>query len=818
MVQPKAYVEEIQQQIYDSRNTRLWVDSVHMLATISESIFSRSAHFILELLQNAEDAGSTQNTNLGKIEFRTSPDRVKVSHNGSPFTYSDVDAICGIRSNKKPEEGTLGYLGIGFKSVFKVSNRPEIHSGGFHFKFAKTAYTDPENQPWQIIPIWVDHSLESTEDALTTFILPFRSSDAYHQTLEELRKLDVHVFLFLRWLRKLTIIDEVSGQTKVIENLGERDNIITLKKDRDEPQCFAIFRRDSLVPEEVASDPALEFYKRQKVKQRQVVLAFGIDDSVNLKPIDDASALGSVASFLPLLEERSGAKFLIQADFLVQPGREAIQYELSWNRWLVSEAAEAAKEAINEFKKHPKWNRQFLSVFNFEPHWGQAPFEKLFRPCLHEPLISYLQSADIYPTSSGTHVKPELAVQPEGKLKELLDDADLPLIFFGETDLCLADPNLNIDMIPDEVLNCVKRVSFKQVVHNKPLLDSKTKAKGHIGWFIKLYSALAETDQSFKYDNWRDSRGRFRAYESPIYVLSVNGTIESANKVYLGPVPREVLQLRKQFPVVDGLLCSYKLIHPKLQSPRLEDFFEERTHVQRIDYDRICREVFLPKVVINSVPPPPSELIAYTRLLQKGPAVHDRIWVVTKGENIKPSEQTFLGAGYSPSENWEKNAKYCPQMDFVSTQYLSGVPQAEVPAWKEFFQRVGVKEQADNPYVATFAMLFVEGKMASELVDFIPKDRQKQGYDREATRSTDGSTVYIEIKGQKKHGPVELDGNEPKAATDAKKKNQPFWLCIVPGIPENPELWVIEDPISIGAYNVVTIDVSNWKMAGRRLV
>ena len=57
-----------------------------------------------------------------------------------------------------------------------------------------------------------------------------------------------------------------------------------------------------------------------------------------------------MSSFLPLVEERSGAKFLIQADFLVNPGREAIQYELSWNHWLVGEAVEAAKQAIEKFK------------------------------------------------------------------------------------------------------------------------------------------------------------------------------------------------------------------------------------------------------------------------------------------------------------------------------------------------------------------------------------------------------------------------------------------------------------------------------------
>ncbi|MDP2916921.1 MAG: hypothetical protein Q8O16_03195 [Dehalococcoidia bacterium] len=160
MASPKVCIEKIRQEIEASRGTRLWGDSINMLSTVSESIFSRSAHFILELLQNAEDAGKKSGIGAGQIEFRISPNQVMVTHNGSPFKDSDADAICGVRSTKKPEEGTLGYLGIGFKSVFKVSDCPEVHSGGFYFKFDKGAYKDPTTEPWQIMPIWIDQPSE----------------------------------------------------------------------------------------------------------------------------------------------------------------------------------------------------------------------------------------------------------------------------------------------------------------------------------------------------------------------------------------------------------------------------------------------------------------------------------------------------------------------------------------------------------------------------------------------------------------------------------------------------------------------------------
>ena len=44
-----------------------------------------------------------------------------------------------------------GQKGIGFKSVFKVTDRPEIHSNGFHLRF------DKKSGPMgYILPHWVE--------------------------------------------------------------------------------------------------------------------------------------------------------------------------------------------------------------------------------------------------------------------------------------------------------------------------------------------------------------------------------------------------------------------------------------------------------------------------------------------------------------------------------------------------------------------------------------------------------------------------------------------------------------------------------------
>jgi hypothetical protein len=322
---------------------------------------------------------------------------------------------------------------------------------------------------------------------------------------------------------------------------------------------------------------------------------------------------------------------------------------------------------------------------------------------------------------------------------------------------------------------------------------------------------MAESGRDFRRTQARGRRGRIEWIDNPVYVLTESDEILPATDVHLRSIPREVLELRANHSEVDDLLRTYKLLHAALDSEELNRFFSERTHVQGIDYEKICRSVFLPKMKTNVSAPPKSELMAYTRLLQKGPRVAETIWVLTEAGDVKPSNEVFMGAAYSPSEDWQKNTRYSLHIDFLSPHYLDGVPRAEVAGWKDFFTRVGVKEFGENNDVDMFAMVFVEEKLAGELSDFVPKNRKQFGYDREARRNLDGALVKLEIKGRKKEVAVELVGNEPDAAKRAHDNNEPFWVCVVVGIPEEPKLWVVEDALSAGSFDTLKIDVTQWK-------
>src|SRR4051812_16004439 len=79
---------------------------------IVEELYPDKAHFIYELLQNAEDAGASE------VQFTLTRDQLSFEHNGRPFNEDDVWGITNIgKGTKKEQEDKIGRFGVGFKAV-----------------------------------------------------------------------------------------------------------------------------------------------------------------------------------------------------------------------------------------------------------------------------------------------------------------------------------------------------------------------------------------------------------------------------------------------------------------------------------------------------------------------------------------------------------------------------------------------------------------------------------------------------------------------------------------------------------------------------
>ena len=164
-------------------------DGIKRLLT---DLYPDNAHFIYELLQNAEDARATE------VRFTLRGDSVEFEHNGARlFTLEDVDAITSIGFSKKREDQTsIGKFGVGFKAVFAYTETPEVLSGKYHFRIRDLVVPDTEE-------------LASCPrgEKQTYFSLPFDNDAkpperARTEIKKNLRQLDESTLLFLSNIKK----------------------------------------------------------------------------------------------------------------------------------------------------------------------------------------------------------------------------------------------------------------------------------------------------------------------------------------------------------------------------------------------------------------------------------------------------------------------------------------------------------------------------------------------------------------------------------------------------------------------------------------
>lgn len=94
--------------------------------------YPEKAHFVYELLQNADDVKATE------VDITLSKRGLEFKHNGSIHfsiseenediePYGHINAITGVgNSTKSDDVNKIGKFGVGFKAVFQYTNEPHI--------------------------------------------------------------------------------------------------------------------------------------------------------------------------------------------------------------------------------------------------------------------------------------------------------------------------------------------------------------------------------------------------------------------------------------------------------------------------------------------------------------------------------------------------------------------------------------------------------------------------------------------------------------------------------------------------------------------
>ncbi len=278
-------------------------DLAQMEKYIAESYSGRS---LIELLQNADDAGSTE-FYLQEVDNNT----FIVANNGRLFDENDLIALCRSgASTKKRKSNTIGFRGVGFKSVVNYAEEVYLFSGEHRVVFSKQLTKQALKTSYDVPLIRIPHQCESSpydlicKDLLRRYNTIFVFNIKKPLYKKEIQEFDESCLIFLRNIQKVIF----SGYTQV-EYFANKKNV-------SEKIVSVSISNAKLGLDEwyVYSDMAISKYAS---------IAFKINNGFAI-PADITQSV--VHSFMPTRNKLS-IPFKINGDFSTDPSRTSINLD-----------------------------------------------------------------------------------------------------------------------------------------------------------------------------------------------------------------------------------------------------------------------------------------------------------------------------------------------------------------------------------------------------------------------------------------------------------------------------------------------------------
>lgn len=266
-----------------SQSRGMFTELAHIETLLAETYRDRVQY---ELLQNSDDAGAAH------VAATVAADgTVRWTNDGRSFNAADAESLCRSATSTKTRGQSIGYRGIGFKSLAAVSPHIEVHSAGVAFSFDRGQAasllnrhgqnTQPADIPLIRIPLQISSSAITT--GAEFLITPLNAST------QILGAIDPLALLFLRHVETLTVTRDGHQDRYAIER--EAGSPIRLNWNGN-----------------VAHFAAFESGNSQ--------IALPLDDTA----LSIATLRGRLACFLPL-DDQLGLPLVVSGDFLTDPSR-----------------------------------------------------------------------------------------------------------------------------------------------------------------------------------------------------------------------------------------------------------------------------------------------------------------------------------------------------------------------------------------------------------------------------------------------------------------------------------------------------------------
>lgn len=371
--------------------------------------YSDEAHFVYELLQNADDTGAT------RVRFELREEGLVFAHDGPrDFSVSDpasegadrragrlgdINAIVSVGASSKAADGVggspaIGKFGIGFKAVFQYTRTPHIYSPTWRFRIERF-----------IVPVLLEGDFPGREAGETLFFFPFDKPEcpreqAYREIREKLRGL-ARPLLFLSHLGRIDVAigaARVAYGKEVAPSLhfpveGEqmvRADLVRLTRRVDGAE-----RRESLWRFSRKTEMGLDYS-----------VGFFLDGQGRLR------AEANVPAFCYFQTQvHTGLSFIVHAPFLLTNNREGIPV-VEHNRRQIENLAKLAADALPCLRDIGVKARRrliddgLLNVIPVDPGVFAAEGDShrlSFRP-FYEAIRERMRTSSLLPTRDGEYV------------------------------------------------------------------------------------------------------------------------------------------------------------------------------------------------------------------------------------------------------------------------------------------------------------------------------------------------------------------------------------------------------------------------------
>jgi hypothetical protein len=320
--------------------------------------------WLSEMLQNADDAcGAVERA--GTVSIRLGERELLVANDGQPFEQADVASLVSLGvSTKRVRSGrraTIGFKGLGFKSILSLSREPEVVSGPWAFRFEPgrarsevQAMTGVEpgrvavmRLPFELTTIHERCAALLASGATTVFRFPLLSEASQKAAEHEMAGFDSRCLLFLPHLRQVELISP--RQTRTFEAhrvpLGELGEQVELSENGlIVGRYLLLARRDLVIGDHRGGLD--DDWDGVDLTEVTVAIALDPDDQPIPEPVSGAFFVHlPIADAMPL-------PFLVHGAFRCDLGRRSIpcrQDPLDYNRFLLDAAAGCAVDGLIRF-------------------------------------------------------------------------------------------------------------------------------------------------------------------------------------------------------------------------------------------------------------------------------------------------------------------------------------------------------------------------------------------------------------------------------------------------------------------------------------